>query len=203
MTTETTAIIQELGALSYLGIFGVSFLANVVVPIPEEAVLVIFGYLAHGNHLNPLILVPLIMIGLLTSDIIIYTLARRGSKVVTLFYKKVFASKLDSRMAWIETHMNKVIFFSRFLMQLRFLGPFLAGQRGVPFKRFFLYDFLAILVYVPLFVWIGWYFRTRIDLILNGVNAVKHVVLIILILLVSLSILKVIKRKIFGRKVDK
>ena len=33
---ETQALIEQLGALSYLGIFGVSMIANIAVIVPEE-----------------------------------------------------------------------------------------------------------------------------------------------------------------------
>lgn len=195
---ETNQIIGQLGALSYFGSFIVSILANVIVPVPEEIVLLAFGYLAGAGHLNVFILIPIIMAGLLISDIAMYTLSKKGNKLVTHFYDKFFAPRLAPHKEWLDTHIHKVIFFSRFMIQLRFLGPFLAGQNQVPFKRFIKYDFLAILVYVPLFVGVGFLFRERIEFIISGVGLVKNIIIMVVALLVLIAFSKLMNDLIFG-----
>lgn len=195
---ETNAIITQLGAMSYFGIFGVSLLANMVVPVPEEIVLLSLGYLVGTGHLSFFILVPIVMAGLLISDITIYYLAKRGSKFTGFIYNKFFAKRLSAHSEWLEIHIDKVVFFARFLMQLRFLGPFLAGQQNLPFKRFFKFDFLAILIYVPLYIAIGWYFHTRIGFILSGIGLVKNIILIVIGLVLLVAFSKFMSRLIFG-----
>jgi len=187
---ETQAIINQLGTFSYLGIFGVSFLANVVIPVPEEIVLLALGYLSGSGHANIYYIIPIVMAGLLASDIVMYALARGGNKYVTGFYEKFFAHRLESKQEWIHDHVEKVIFYSRFMVQLRFIGPFIAGHLKVPFRKFITYELAALVIYVPLFVWIGYYFQSRIVRIIDGVDLVRNIILITLGVIIGISLLR-------------
>ncbi|HEY0979885.1 MAG TPA: DedA family protein [Candidatus Paceibacterota bacterium] len=187
---ETQAIINELGTFSYLGIFGVSLLANIVIPVPEEIVLLALGYLAGSGHASVFIIIPVIIAGLLVSDLIMYFLARAGNKWVQGFYDKFFAHRLEAKQEWIEHHMEKVIFYSRFMVQLRFIGPFMAGHLKVPVRKFITYELAALVVYVPLFVWIGYYFQSRIVRIIDSVDIIRNVILIGFAIIIVISLLR-------------
>lgn len=190
----TNDLVKELGALSYLGVWFVSLISNVFIPVPEEAVILILGYLAAGPRFDGIILLPIIISALLTSDIAMYFFSKRGNKLVSGFYDKVFAKQLEGRSEWIDKHLYKIIFFSRFLIQLRFLGPFFAGQKRVPFRKFFFLDLAALLVYVPMYLMIGFYFRSRIDFILSGIGTVKNIIILILGILVLFALLLYLKK---------
>lgn len=200
---DTQGLINELGTLSYVGIWGVSLLSNVVIPIPEEGVLLALGYLSGTGRVNGLILIPIVISALLTSDMIMYYLSKKGNKLISLFYNKLFASRLANKQDWMRAHIKKVIFFSRFLVQLRFIGPFMAGQMNVPPKTFILYDFLALLVYVPLFIFLGWFFHTKINLIIDGIGTVRNVILIVAGLLIALSFSRFVYRFVLGKQTEK
>ncbi len=200
---ETQQLIGELGALSYGGILIVAFLSNVVIPVPEEIVLLIFGYLAGTGAVNLFIVLPLIIAGLLLSDIVVYTLSKKGSHFIIRIYERFFSKKITpDKNSWIRVHITKVIFISRFLVQLRFIGPFFAGQLGVPLKKYVTYDFLALIVYVPLYVFLGKYFHRRVQLIVEDVHIVKDIVLIIAGVFVVYMIIGTTKRLLFkeGKK---
>ncbi len=198
--TQTGEIISQLGHLSYVGIWGISLLANVVVPVPEEIILLAFGYLAGTGKIDGFTVIPIVISALLVSDIAMYFLAKKGSKLVTFFYKKVFSRRLESRRVFLESHIEKVIFFSRFLVQLRFLGPFMAGQTKVPFRKFITYDLAALVVYVPLYVLIGWYFRNRVEFIGEGIGTIRNIILIVVGVLLLISISRVVKRFLLGER---
>lgn len=188
--TETQTLITSLGTLSYLGVFGISILANVVIPVPEEVILLALGYVAHIGTLNIFYLIPTIIVGLLTSDIILYILSQKNNRFVTYFYAKFFAKRLAGKHDWVDHNIKKIIFFSRFLIQLRFLGPFMAGQHGVKFRTFITYELAALVIYVPLIVWTGWYFHTRMERIVSGVGLVRNIILIIFGMIILISLLR-------------
>lgn len=187
---EAQVIINQLGTFSYLGIFGVSFLANVIVPVPEEIVLLALGYLTGTGQASIFYIIPIVICGLLASDIIMYLLARGGNTYVTRFYEKFFARRLKSKQVWLEQHIEQVIFYSRFMVQLRFIGPFMAGHLKVPFKKFITYELAALVVYVPLFIWAGKYFHSRIVRIIDGVGIVRNVILISLAIVAVITLLR-------------
>lgn len=192
---DIQTLIADIGALSYLGILGVAFLANVVVPVPEEIVLIAFGYIARDGAIGAPMVILLVLVGLFASDTVMYLLSRAGNRYVSFFYNKIFARRLGSHDAWISTHLPHVIFFSRFLIQLRFLGPFIAGQKKASYRFFATYDLLALLVYVPLFVWLGWYFQRRLEFIVDGVHTARNIVLTILILGIVFSLFNYLRRR--------
>jgi membrane protein DedA with SNARE-associated domain len=184
--TGTEEVINQLGALSYGGIWIVSFLSNVVIPIPEELVLLALGYLSGTGAINGFIVIPITISALLVNDIILYSLAKRGSKITSYLYNRFFAKRLEKRGdTWLNMNIGSIIFFSRFLVQLRFIGPFVAGTRHLPLKKFVIYDLLALVVYVPLFTGLGWYFHSRIILIIKEVGIVRNIILIIVALVLS------------------
>ena len=188
--SQAGELIRQLAEFSYLGIFGVSLISNVILPVPEEIILLALGYLAGTGRVNGFILVPIVILGLLISDIIMYTLSKRGNKLVNFFYNKFFARRLSERRAWLLSHIEKVIFFSRFMVQLRFLGPFLAGQTKVPFQKFLKYELLALFVYVPFYIWAGGYFQNRIDFITDGIGTARNIILVFIGIVILISISK-------------
>ncbi len=197
--SATHEFINQLGTLSYVGIFGVSIIANVVIPVPEEVILLALGYLAGTGRVNGIILLPIVILGLLVSDVTMYWLSKKGNRLITFFYNKFFAKRLDEKRAWLETHIEKVIFFSRFMVQLRFIGPFLAGQAKVSWRKFLTFELAALVIYVPLYIWAGWYFRERVEFIISGVAEVRNIVLIIAGLVILFSLSKLVYRYAFDR----
>lgn len=187
---EAQEIINQLGTFSYGGIFGISFLANVVIPVPEEIVLLVLGYLAGTGHISIYYTIPIVIAGLLASDIVMYSLARGGNKFVERIYQRFFANRIKNRQAWLEANIEKVVFYSRFMVQLRFIGPFMAGHMKMPFKKFLTYELAALVVYVPLFVWGGKYFHSRIVRVISGVGVVHNVILVAIGALVGITLLR-------------
>ena len=188
---ENQDIINQLGALSYLGTWVVALLSNIVIPVPEEVILLAFGYLAGTGHVHVLIIIPLFISGLFISDMVIYKLSYKGSRIITWIYERFFSKRLRDRGdEWIALHINKIIFFSRFLVQLRFIGPFLAGQRKIGQKTFIKYNLLALLIYVPLYIFLGLFFHSRIKSILDNVGVIRNIILLIIGIALSITVLK-------------
>ncbi len=199
--TGFETLTTQLGTLSYVGIFGVSLLANVFIPVPEEIVVLAIGYAAGTGHINGYVVVPIIILGLLISDTAIYFLAKNRNKFITGFYNKLFANRAESKRDWINSHIEHVIFFSRFLMQLRFLGPFFAGQTKTSLRKFYTYELAALVLYVPFLVWAGGYFQNRINEIVNGIGLVRNIVVIIIGIILLFSLFRFINNKFIREKI--
>jgi membrane protein DedA with SNARE-associated domain len=203
MTTDPNTLIASLGAMSYVGIFGMSLLANIVIPIPEEIVVLAIGYVVGMGGLNAFYVIPIIILGLFISDQVLYFGAKANNKFVTLFYNKLFAKRMATKQEWILNNMEKVIFYSRFMVHLRFLGPYLAGQNKVPWKKFITYELAALVVYVPLAILVGSYFHSRIKFLIEGVSVFRNIVLIVIIILILISLSKYLYNKIYNHFFDK
>jgi membrane protein DedA with SNARE-associated domain len=198
--SETQTILTHLSTISYGGVFVLALLANIVVPVHEEVALLAIGYATRATGMLLVLVIPIVMSGLLISDLVLYSLSRSGNRLVKGFYNRVFKKRLEERTAWIEHNVKKVIFFSRFLVQLRFLGPFFAGQTKVSLKTFIMYELAALIIYVPIVVGAGVLFHRSIANIIGGINVVRNVILIALAVLILISVYESIKRSIGLRK---
>lgn len=198
--SETQIIVNQLVALSYVGIFFVSIIANAVVPVPEEVVLLAFGYIIGTGTINFFAVLVLVILGVAVGDIAMFTLSRTNNRFVTFFYNKLFAKLLEKRGdKWVEDNIKKIVFFSRFMIQFRFIGPFLAGQKKMSFKTFLFYDMLAISIYVPLYLLLGWYFHKKLSLIVENVHIAQNIILLVVGIVVVMSITRFLYRQLFGK----
>ncbi len=186
-------IIRHISTLSYVGIFGISFIANVLVPVPEEVIILAMGYVAGTGAINFWITLGVVIVGSLLSDMGMFWLSRHDNKWVKGFYTKIFSRVFPVDHEFLVQHSSKVIFLARFLVQLRFLGPFIAGQVKVPWKKFIAYDLAALLIYMPGLMWAGHYFAKRIDSVFAGVNQAKNIIIVIAGIMILWSFTKMVK----------
>jgi membrane protein DedA with SNARE-associated domain len=197
-------ILNEVGALSYAGVFLLSLLANFVVPIPEEITLLALGYLVGTGIFKGYLIIPIVIAGLLISDIVLFILAKRGSRIVTYFYEKFFAKRIAKRggARWTNRHIGKIIVISRFLVQFRFLGPFLAGHRKIPIGKFIRYELLALIIYVPLYILLGAFFHNKVRYIITKVDVLRNIILIAIVVIIVIAVFKFIYRFFFKKDVE-
>jgi membrane protein DedA with SNARE-associated domain len=191
---ETGVIIESMSSLTYGGIFILALLSNIIIPVPEELVLLVMGYLTGiGIFQYPFVL-GIFILGMITSDYILYSLSKSGSSLTLGLQKKLEEKGILQNKEYLNRHINKIIFFSRFLIYLRFIGPVVAGHLGVSRRKFLTYDFLALVIYVNIFLGLGNYFHNKINLITDGVSKFKNLILIILIIFISITLLKYVQK---------
>ena len=185
--------IEQASAFSYLGIFGVGFLANIFVPVPEEIVLLVLGYVVGAGKLLFIPTVLVVILGALVSDLLMYELSLRGNKIVQAAYNRFFSKLVPLENKFVRTHIGKIIFISRFLIQFRFIGPFLAGRVRYPRKKFIKIDLLALCIYITFFIGAGKYFQDRIQFVLSGIGKAKNIILAILVLIILFTVIKFVR----------
>lgn len=181
---------------SYLGIFVLALVANSFPAIPEEVFILALGYLGATPTFNMYYIGVIAFLGLFISDCVIFYLARTGAKFYTKIISRVFGSSAEkvTESSFAKRHINKIIFLSRFVFQLRFIGPFLAGHYQVPWKTFLKYDIPALLLYVPLMLFIGSYFRDRVEKIISGTGVVKNYILIFVAIVLFIIVVRSIRK---------
>lgn len=193
---EAQALLQQVSTFSYLGVFVISLLANIFIPVPEEIVVVMIGYGIGTGLFAFAPTLGIVFLGLLISDIVLYFVAKKGMRILTLVYKKYFgALGINNNEEFLKKHINKIIFISRFIIQFRFLGPFLAGHFKVPFKRFLAYEIPALVIYVPFALWLGFYFQSRIDFLIQGIGEVKNIIILVIGIVLLITLLQFFKKR--------
>jgi membrane protein DedA with SNARE-associated domain len=185
----------EIAGLTYGGMFALALTANMVVPVPEEIVLLLVGYFTATGHFNFLYSYAIFAIGMFISDTALYFMAYKGARITRTLRRKVENNRHLRDEGFVKRHIKKIIIMSRFLMYLRWIGPVLSGVAKVRYKTFAFYNAIALLMYVPLVLWLGHYFQNYIGNIISDVNRVRNVFLFIFSIIILSILAKLINKK--------
>lgn len=144
---------------SYVGILLCLILGGIGFPFPEDAILLFSGFLIAQKTLSPAPTLIMVFVGVLLSDIIIFSLGRRyGRRIITL---KWFGSTLsEKRLIVIESRFNTygpwVILIGRQLFGLRAQVLLMSSIMRMPFLRYLFSDVLAALVTMGIMITTGY-----------------------------------------------
>jgi len=176
------AIIAHWG---YLAIFAFVVLGNLGIPIPENSVLWIAGYLVWKGRLSlPLVLLVGI-VAAVAGDNLGYWIGRRyGRPAVDRHARRLYLTpeRLDTMRRFVHRYGPVGVFIARFVIGLRFMAGPLAGSMGLPPLAFLLANVLGALVYVPVTVGegyaVGYGFRRYARGFLLGADKLEKVLLL-------------------------
>jgi membrane protein DedA with SNARE-associated domain len=147
------------GRWGYVAIALVVLLGNVGVPVPEETVLVLGGYLVWQGKLRPSVLILVGVVSAATGDNLGYWLGRRRGQQMIDRYVRGWLDRSDlveRARAFVARRGMTAVFVARFVPGLRCLAGPLAGVAGMPPRRFVVANLLGAVIYVPLVVAAGW-----------------------------------------------
>lgn len=174
---------------SYLAVFVFSLFSGLFIPIPEEIVLLITGYLVKSGviHATPAIIVAIIAFAI--GDNILYELTIRNNKHVSKLVHEVLSLKfIQNRRDMLEKHIGGMVFVSRFVPFLRFIAPVFAGYVKTPRKTFMIFNTLAIAIYAPFFIWVGYFFKDYFNQIVMEISKARHLIFILILIILGLLI---------------
>jgi membrane protein DedA with SNARE-associated domain len=193
---------QYLEQFSYLGIFVVMVLAGHLVPLPEEILLLLVGYAAASGLFNVYAITIVAALGIVTGDNILYWLSLHGNYYIEKLKKRIKPEKLDFYEKLIKSHAGKTIFVSRFIVGMRFLAPLLAGSLKVKKRTFQFFNSLAVAIYVPFIIFLGYHFHNDFIEVVIKVKFFRHLIFLALLtilgLLISLFVTKKFLRNIIN-----
>ncbi len=193
---NTQFFINYLEQFSYLGIFISIALSGYIIPVPEEILLLLIGYISGVGLNNVYIALLASIIGVLLGDNILFWLSRyRGSKLIDKLKRKIRKNEVMKYKNLMKQHIGKTIFILRFIVGLRFFGPFLAGSLKVRWKTFQLYNFLAVLIYVPIMVFLGFHFHKQLALLITEFEIIRHLVFLTFLTFLGFLISTFIRKK--------
>jgi membrane protein DedA with SNARE-associated domain len=148
-----------LGHWGYLAIFVFVVLGNMGVPIPEETVLLVAGYLVWQGDLRLATVLAVGILGAVTGDSLGYWIGRRyGQGAIERYghWILITPDRLESARRFVTRYGSLGVFAARFLPGLRFLAGPLAGTSGLRPSSFILANVLGAALYVPLAVALGY-----------------------------------------------
>lgn len=171
---------------SYLAILSVISVSHIF-PVPEEAVLIAVGYAASigFGKLGNFVLVCLL--GVLIADNMAYWIGRqKGEAVFQIIASRfrVTQARLDKTKQFFQKHSGKSIFLSRFFVGFRLFIPYMAGALELPFGKFFFFNLLGAVIWIPSLIYASFWLSGAFDLY-AGFTVFKHWIWIIGILVVG------------------
>ncbi len=143
----------------YLALFVVVVLGNVGVPLPEETVLALAGYLVWRGDMRFYVVLAVGIVSAVTGDNLGYWLGRRfGRQALPRYARWVLGhpERLKTMEDFIARRGPFAVFAARFIPGIRFMAGPLAGGLGMHFTPFFVANVLGALVYVPVVVTAGY-----------------------------------------------
>ncbi len=174
----------DLGALLYqlplaLVLFGL-LLSELGLPVPETVFIVTAGVMGAAHDLSPVVPIAGATAAVFAGDLALFGLARYFGppafrhRPLSWFLPTRLLPRIDALFA---RHGAMAIFVARHLFGIR--GPtfVLAGMRRMPIGRFLLWDALAVLINVPVFAGLGFFFGTRLDELELHTRQTEHVIL--------------------------
>ena len=188
-------IIGYLDSLSYLGIFLV-FLFYFI-PIPEEVLLLGIGYLVDVGDLNIYAAIAVSVAGIVAGDNMWYWLGRSHSRITAKLRNRIGEERVAAYEKMLKKHTGKYIFLSRFIPGTRAIGPSLTGSMNLKHKHFWLFNIMAVFIYAPIFIFLGYFFNYNLEVVMNKIVSVRHIVFILFISLVGLTAAFIINKKFF------
>jgi len=143
----------------YLAIFVFVVIGNIGVPVPENSVLWVAGYLVWKGRLSlPLVLVVGI-VAAVAGDNLGYWIGRRfGQPAVERYghWARLTPPRLERMRRFVHRYGPFGVFIARFVTGLRFMAGPLAGSMGLEPASFFIANVLGALCYVPIMVGAGY-----------------------------------------------
>jgi membrane-associated protein len=189
----------------YAAIAVLVVLGNVGVPVPEETVLALGGYLCWDGHLHLPLLIAVGIVSASVGDQIGYWLGRRYGRA--LLERPWMASMLPTeRMmlhidALVARHGAWAVLVARFLPGVRMLAGPVAGISRMPFGAFTIANVGGAFLYVPFAVGLGYAagygFGDHLRAVGNTGLRIEHMVLLFI---VSVTVLMVSWRTLRRRR---
>lgn len=171
---------EYLDKFTYVGIAVVLFMAGLGFPIPEDIPLIFGGVMAGAGKIDVYWHFVISMVFIIVGDSCLYYIGRRLGRATE-------SSKRFSKILTPERYAKAVGYFDRFGAWTVFFARFVAGIRGgvfltagavrFPYFKFALLDFLAALVSVPIWIWLGYEFGERWEEILETAKTTQGWVL--------------------------
>jgi membrane-associated protein len=170
----------------------------VVTPfLPGDSLLFAVGSLAAINAMRVDYAIPLLMTAALVGDNTNYWIGRKvGPKVFSQEKSLLFNREyLERTHKFYEKHGRKTIVIARFIPIIRTFAPFVAGIGRMRYQTFLLFSILGALLWVNLFVLVG-YFLGNIPVIKQNFS----IVIIALVLIPGMPALIEFIRHIIERR---
>jgi membrane-associated protein len=189
-------IVTDYGVWTHLILFAIVFAETglVVTPfLPGDSLLFAAGALAALGSLDLWLLVVLLVGAAILGDTVNYWVgAWIGPRAFSGNLRFLRKDYLERTHAFYEKHGGKTIILARFVPIIRTFAPFVAGVGAMSYPKFITYNVVGALLWVGLFVPLGYYF--------GNMPTVKENFSLVILAIIALSVLPIAVEAIRARR---
>jgi membrane protein DedA with SNARE-associated domain len=160
------AVVQWITQYGYLGIFFLLIFGIVGLPIPDEWLLVISGYLAFKNILGLIPTLAIAAIGSAGGLTVSYILGRTSGDFLVRRYGRWFSiddHKVARTQHWFQNLGRWILVVGPFIPGVRNLMGYVAGAAKLRLQVFMRFAYLGALISSTTFVTFGYYVGRHVD----------------------------------------
>lgn len=172
----------------YAGIFLLLVLGDIGLPFPEDATLILSGFLIAQKVTKLLPTLLVVYSGLLLTDFSLYWVGKKYGRSV-IEHKRFRRILSAERLSRLEEKFRKwgifVVFIGRHFLGLRAQIFLAAGVMKMPTLKFLMADAASAILTVTLMVGIGFWGGNRIQILEKDVKRMEYVGIVIIAILLT------------------
>ncbi|GAB4490051.1 MAG: DedA family protein [Thermodesulfovibrionales bacterium] len=180
-----------IGAFPVLGLFTLIVLGALGLPFPEDATLLLCGFLIANDVVAPGPAMAVVFAGLMSTDYFLYAIGRKyGEKIVA--HPRFRRIMSEETLLRLEDKFRKrggmIILFGRHLMGLRAQLFLVAGVMKMPPHVFGAFDAFSAALTMVLFVGLGYMGGESYETLKQDISRIEHLVTFVVILAAGIAV---------------
>lgn len=181
--TMDTSFIQN---FPYLGLFVMLVLGTLGMPFPEDAILILCGFMIAHNVVQPVPAILILSLGMVCTDFFLYHIGRKYGRMVVAHkrFRRIISPRRIKKLSRLfEKWGIIVIFLGRHLVGLRAQIFLVAGILKMPRPKFVVADALSSLVTIAIMVSAGYWGGNVIERIKTDIESAQTALLVLLLII--------------------
>jgi len=172
----------------YLGIFLLLILGGIGLPFPEDATIMLSGFLVAHKVISPLPICLSVYTGVLISDFFLYSVGKKYGRMVTEHkrFQKIIS---PDRLLKLEEKFKKgdvwAILIGRHFLGLRAQIFLAAGVMRMPALKFIVTDAATALLTIAFMGGIGYLGGNSIQILRKDVKRIEHIGIVVFVVLLA------------------
>jgi membrane protein DedA with SNARE-associated domain len=172
----------------YFGIFLLLILGGIGFPFPEDATLLLSGFLVAHSVIIPLPAFLVVYCGLLITDFSLYLVGKKyGRRIVD--HKRFRKVITPHRLLKLEEKFKKwgswVVFFGRHILGLRAQIFLVSGVLKMSATKFLFADAISALFTIGLWGGVGYLGGNSVQVLKKDITRVEHIAIVAFVILIA------------------
>jgi membrane protein DedA with SNARE-associated domain len=187
----------------YLGLFFLLLLGGVGLPFPEDATLILCGFLISTQVVRPIPALITIYAGLLFADLTLHFIGKKyGRRIVT--HRRFHKLISRERLSYLEEKFNRrgilIILLGRHVAGLRAQIFLVSGIMRMPDLKFLVTDAVSSLFTMGLMIGAGYWGGNTLKFIKQGIVRIEHIaIMVVIFFILFYSIYRYLKPKLINK----